>query len=268
MENINFRILPTAFRYLAGFFRQNVFSQVQRPRAALERLHRSAPEPADDPPAYRPPKKVPPLATSREDTVRNRSSTRLPTATGGSRAQAANTAVTKTALRNTPRKDWAPRRVTEMGAVAQGVTEMGAVAQVCVPQRRFSPLPVPQRRYLSRAVPQRNCSPRIVPWQRQLLRTSRGDRRLRRLRYTVAFGCQEGNESRVLPGRCEVYQSISVGPVEPEGESSEALESSPRPSPEKILLTAERSTSGPKAFTRPQTAWTRYPRCSALKSVN
>ena len=72
MENINFRILPTAFRYLAGFFRQNVFSQVQRPRAALERLHRSAPEPADDPPAYRPPKKVPPLATSREDTVRNR----------------------------------------------------------------------------------------------------------------------------------------------------------------------------------------------------
>lgn len=258
MENINFRILPTAFRYLAGFFRQNVFSQVQRPRAALERLHRSAPEPADNPPAYRPPKKVPPLATSREDTVRNRSSTRLPTATGGSRAQAANTAVTKTALRNTPRKDWAPRRVTEMGAVAQ----------VCVPQRRFSPLPVPQRRYLLRAVPQRNCSPRIVPWQRQLLRTSRGDRRLRRLRYTVAFGCQEGNESRVLPGRCEVYQSISVGPVEPEGESSEALESSPRPSPEKILLTAERSTSGPKAFTRPQTAWTRYPRCSALKSVN
>ena len=164
MENINFRILPTAFRYLAGFFRQNVFSQVQRPRAALERLHRSAPEPADDPPAYRPPKKVPPLATSREDTVRNRSSTRLPTATGGSRAQAANTAVTKTALRNTPRKDWAPRRVTEMGAVAQGVTEMGAVAQICMPQRR----------YLSRAVPQRNCSPRIVPWQRQLLRTSRG----------------------------------------------------------------------------------------------
>lgn len=268
MENINFRILPTAFRYLAGFFRQNVFSQVQRPRAALERLHRSAPEPADDPPAYRPPKKVPPLATSREDTVRNRSSTRLPTATGGSRAQAANTDVTKTALRNTPRKDWAPRRVTEMGAVAQGVTEMGAVAQVCVPQRRFSPLPVPQRRYLSRAVPQRNCSPRIVPWQRQLLRPSRGDRRLRRLRYTVAFGCQEGNESRVLPGRCEVYQSISVGPVEPEGESSEALESSPRPRPEKTLLTAERSTSGPKAFTRPQTAWTRYPRCSALKSVN
>lgn len=176
MEIINFRILPTAFRYLAGFFRQNVFSQVQRPRAALERLHRSAPEPADDPPAYRPPKKVPPLATSREDTVRNRSSTRLPTATGGSRAQAANTAVTKTALRNTPRKDWAPRRVTEMGAVAQGVTEMGAVAQVCVTQRRFSSLPVPQRRYLSRAVPQRNCSPRIVPWQRQLLRTSRGDR--------------------------------------------------------------------------------------------
>lgn len=125
MENINFRILPTAFRYLAGFFRQNVFSQVQRPRAALERLHRSAPEPADDPPAYRPPKKVPPLATSREDTVRNRSSTRLPTATGGSRAQAANTAVTKTALRNKPRKEWGPRRVTEMGAVAQGVTENG-----------------------------------------------------------------------------------------------------------------------------------------------
>lgn len=111
MENINFRILPTAFRYLAGFFRQNVFSQVQRPRAALERLHRSAPEPADDPPAYRPPKKVPPLATSREDTVRNRSSTRLRTATGGSRAQAVNTAVTKTALRNKPRKEWgaAPR---------------------------------------------------------------------------------------------------------------------------------------------------------------